>query len=116
MTAVNHSFVSQFTDISKITVDWRRSLENDTTAVDHNALVIDLAPSLQLFVTRADAERLHQQLGKVLATAPPESGPVKETGHCPDCDGSHGNHGLVHIRRGNGGGHNEPCPHAEVLP
>mgnify|MGYP006370113105 FL=1 len=29
---------------------------------------------------------------------------------CPRCDGRNGHHGLVHVRHGNGGGHNEPCP------
>lgn len=29
---------------------------------------------------------------------------------CPRCAGTNGNHGLVHVRHGNGGGHNEPCP------
>ena len=28
---------------------------------------------------------------------------------CPQCGGM-GSHGLVHLRHGNGGGHNEPCP------
>ncbi len=30
--------------------------------------------------------------------------------HCPKCHGALPNHGLVHVRHGNGGGHNEPCP------
>lgn len=29
---------------------------------------------------------------------------------CLRCGGFGGNHGLVHVRHGNGGGHNEPCP------
>jgi hypothetical protein len=29
---------------------------------------------------------------------------------CPRCAGTNGNHGQVHVRHGNGGGHNEPCP------
>ncbi len=29
---------------------------------------------------------------------------------CASCGGSNGHHLLVHIRHGNGGGHNEPCP------
>lgn len=29
---------------------------------------------------------------------------------CPDCGGLNGDHGLVHVRHGNGGGHNQPCP------
>lgn len=29
---------------------------------------------------------------------------------CPRCAGTNGNHGLVHVRHGNGAGHNEPCP------
>ncbi len=29
---------------------------------------------------------------------------------CPKCMGENGNHGLVHVRHGNGGGHNEICP------
>jgi hypothetical protein len=28
----------------------------------------------------------------------------------PKLRGINGNHSLVHIRHGNGGGHNEPCP------
>lgn len=28
---------------------------------------------------------------------------------CPRCAGTNG-HNLVHVRHGNGGGHNEPCP------
>lgn len=31
---------------------------------------------------------------------------------CPRCAGTNGNHGEVHVRHGNGGGHNEPCPNA----
>ena len=31
---------------------------------------------------------------------------------CPRCAGANGNHGLVHVRYGNGGGSNEPCPRA----
>lgn len=31
---------------------------------------------------------------------------------CPRCAGTDGRHGLVHVRHGNGGGHNEPCPNA----
>ncbi|WP_067904546.1 hypothetical protein [Nocardia vaccinii] len=30
--------------------------------------------------------------------------------YCPDCGYKGGRHGLVHVRNGNGGGHNEPCP------
>lgn len=29
---------------------------------------------------------------------------------CPRCGGLDGHHGLVHVRHGNGGGHNVPCP------
>lgn len=29
---------------------------------------------------------------------------------CGRCGGANGRHGLVHVRHGNGGGHNEPCP------
>lgn len=29
---------------------------------------------------------------------------------CPECGGLDGLHGLVHVRHGNGGGHNEMCP------
>lgn len=29
---------------------------------------------------------------------------------CPRCAGTNGNHSQVHMRHGNGGGHNEPCP------
>ena len=29
---------------------------------------------------------------------------------CPRCGGLNGSHGFVHVRHGNGGGHNEPCP------
>jgi hypothetical protein len=29
---------------------------------------------------------------------------------CPRCAGLNGYHGSVHVRHGNGGGHNEPCP------
>lgn len=38
--------------------------------------------------------------------------PSKAT--CPRCAGTNGNHGKVHVRHGNGGGHNEPCPNASV--
>lgn len=31
-------------------------------------------------------------------------------GPCPRCGGMNGSHGIVHVRHGNGGGHNEPCP------
>lgn len=31
---------------------------------------------------------------------------------CPRCAGTNGNHVEVHVRHGNGGGHNEPCPNA----
>jgi hypothetical protein len=30
--------------------------------------------------------------------------------YCPDCGYKGGRHGLVHVRAGDGGGHNEPCP------
>ncbi len=30
--------------------------------------------------------------------------------HCRRCGVLGGYHGLVHVRHGNGGGHNEPCP------
>jgi hypothetical protein len=29
---------------------------------------------------------------------------------CQKCGGLNGNHGLVHVRYGNGGGGNRPCP------
>ncbi len=29
---------------------------------------------------------------------------------CSLCGGLNGTHGLVHVRHGNGGGHNAPCP------
>jgi hypothetical protein len=29
---------------------------------------------------------------------------------CSRCGGKAGQHGFVHVRHGNGGGHNEPCP------
>lgn len=32
------------------------------------------------------------------------------TSICPRCAGTDGRHGSVHVRHGNGGGHNEPCP------
>lgn len=35
---------------------------------------------------------------------------------CPRCAGTNGNHGLVHKRHGNGGGHNEPCPNTPPAP
>lgn len=35
---------------------------------------------------------------------------------CPRCAGTNGNHGLVHVRHGNGGGHNEPCPNTPPAP
>lgn len=38
----------------------------------------------------------------------------KETERCVHCGGLGGVHGLVHVRHGNGGGHNEPCPAAKV--
>lgn len=34
---------------------------------------------------------------------------------CLTCGGLNGNHGFVHLRHGNGGGHNEPCPNATAL-
>lgn len=30
--------------------------------------------------------------------------------YCPKCFAPLPAHGLVHVRHGNGGGHNEPCP------
>lgn len=35
--------------------------------------------------------------------------PAPEGNRCPRC-GCVGAHGYVHVRHGNGGGHNEPCP------
>jgi len=31
---------------------------------------------------------------------------------CPKCGGLNGAHNLVHVRYGNGGGGNKPCPNA----
>ena len=31
---------------------------------------------------------------------------------CPKCMAPNGTHWYVHVRHGNGGGHNEPCPRA----
>ena len=36
--------------------------------------------------------------------------PPADVVRCPSCAGTNGNHGYVHVRHGNGGGHNEPCP------
>lgn len=38
------------------------------------------------------------------------------TSTCPRCAGTNGNHGQVHVRHGNGGGHNEPCPNTPSTP
>jgi hypothetical protein len=35
---------------------------------------------------------------------------------CPRCAGTNGHHGKVHVRHGNGGGHNEPCPNTPPAP
>lgn len=35
---------------------------------------------------------------------------------CPRCAGTNGNHGQIHVRHGNGGGHNEPCPNTPPAP
>jgi hypothetical protein len=35
---------------------------------------------------------------------------------CPRCAGLNGYHGSVHVRHGNGGGHNEPCPNTPAAP
>lgn len=40
-----------------------------------------------------------------------DSADLEEGSRCPRC-GSVGSHGLVHVRHGNGGGHNERCPWA----
>ena len=29
---------------------------------------------------------------------------------CDRCGGLNGQHGMIHVRHGNGGGHNSPCP------
>lgn len=43
-------------------------------------------------------------------TTQPEAG--EPTPRCPSCGQVGGGHGMVHVRHGNGGGHNEPCPKA----
>lgn len=35
------------------------------------------------------------------------------TVRCARCGGTQDAHGLVHVRHGNGGGHNEPCPNTK---
>mgnify|MGYP003375895457 CR=1 FL=1 len=35
---------------------------------------------------------------------------VEVNGRCPRCGGINGTHGYVHVRYGNGGGGNRPCP------
>lgn len=35
---------------------------------------------------------------------------------CPRCAGTNGHHGKIHVRHGNGGGHNEPCPNTPPTP
>lgn len=39
---------------------------------------------------------------------------TNQQSRCPRCGGLDGVHGLVHVRHGNGGGHNEPCPNQQV--
>lgn len=34
---------------------------------------------------------------------------------CPRCGGPNGAHGVVHVRHGNGGGSNRPCPDAPTM-
>lgn len=36
--------------------------------------------------------------------------PRPQPERCSRCGGRGGRHGSVHVRHGNGGGHNEPCP------
>lgn len=66
------------------------------------------------------AADIEQSDGGVFAFIPTTGAPVRirvelvreqpTTTTCPRCAGTNGNHGMVHVRHGNGGGHNEPCP------
>lgn len=78
MSTIDHSFVSQFTDITDITVGYY--LEGDPK-VDYNALVIKLS-GLDLYVTLEDAELLHRRLGEVLAARPADPSAAKDLGPC----------------------------------
>lgn len=49
---------------------------------------------------------LAQNVGTVVAVHEPDD-------RCLRCGGVGGAHGKVHVRHGNGGGHNEPCPLAQ---
>lgn len=59
------------------------------------AIAAQLAPPADVDAAFADASRV--------VNSP-------ESDHCPDCWSTGGNHSFVHVRHGNGGGHNEPCP------
>lgn len=41
---------------------------------------------------------------------------VSGLARCPRCWGTVGQHGFVHVRHGNGGGHNRPCPLSQLTP
>ena len=88
--------------------------------------------------TQADRELLAEKAGKALQMVVRPGGPNNQQcatcqerdryapcgchqfrarnqqSRCPRCGGLDGVHGLVHVRHGNGGGHNEPCPNQQV--
>lgn len=67
------------------------------------------------FCTVSDHNFGTRQVSWVHAARTPEYRDVQQPTEerCPDCDGRGGVHGFVHVRHGNGGGHNEPCPNRE---
>lgn len=57
------------------------------------------------------ADRLPKDKPTIFIKVADEGG-EENPDRCPDCGGMNGRHGLVHVRHGNGGGHNELCPRA----
>lgn len=63
--------------------------------------------ALTFLLSPADADTLSVALDEASTTGL-EPGPI-----CGICYGVNGNHRMLHVRHGNGGGHNKPCPAAD---
>lgn len=72
-------------------------------ADEHEQQQLDAMGKHEESLTEQPEDPKAEAIAALFGGRPPEQ-------RCPRCAGLNGYHGSVHVRHGNGGGHNEPCP------
>lgn len=72
-------------------------------ADEHEQQQLDAMGKHEESLTEQPEDPKAEAIAALFGGRPPER-------RCPRCAGLNGYHGSVHVRHGNGGGHNEPCP------